>query len=658
MFYHSLRFKLLISLTIVFAISFTAFAIIINSYQGRLMEDMGEEIKKSLQLANQEVQDDFLKLNEEVVRNLKQMEEVAGKSLSESTAQVLEDERKQLEKAWEAELRSSASSLADLLTQVAPKAILSNQFMDLITYARLAVKNPDIVYVYYMRPNGIPYTRYLNQDDPRIKEYLQTGQGRKKYQKVISASQKDDSVFIIENQVQLEGQKLGTLILCVSKATIKEKLDQMSVRFSNLVKDNSKRIDSVLKQETSKVTQSMKTVLDQVGEKNGAVAMQTRSRIGELSGAAKSRTAQLVSIFGAGLGLFLLLLIGVMVVRLIIKPLAKGVEFAKKMSEGDLTQNLKVRQKDEIGVLADALNNMTANLNRMFRDITSGVETLTLSSTEISEISREMTSGAEQTLNKSSSVATASEQMSANMNSIAAASDETSNNVKMVAIAVEEMTATVNEIARNSEKARSITSEAVSQAASASDKVNKLGSAAHEISAVTEVITEISEQTNLLALNATIEAARAGEAGKGFAVVANEIKELARQTPEATKDIKIKIDGIQNSTAETLKEIEEISRVIHNVNEIVSVIATAVEEQSVTTKEIAGNIANTSMGIEEVNQNVAQSSVVSGDIAREIASVNESAMNMSERSAQVNRNADALSSLAEQLKEMVSKFKV
>ena len=73
---------------------------------------------------------------------------------------------------------------------------------------------------------------------------------------------------------------------------------------------------------------------------------------------------------------------------------------------------------------------------------------------------------------------------------------------------------------------------------------------AQSISKVTEVITEISEQTNLLALNATIEAARAGEAGKGFAVVANEIKELAKQTAEATKEIKTKIEGIQTSTSD------------------------------------------------------------------------------------------------------------
>jgi methyl-accepting chemotaxis protein len=113
---------------------------------------------------------------------------------------------------------------------------------------------------------------------------------------------------------------------------------------------------------------------------------------------------------------------------------------------------------------------------------------------------------------------------------------------------------------------------------------------------VVETITEISEQVNLLALNATIEAARAGEAGKGFAVVANEIKELAKQTSAATLEIKEKIQNIQGSTDGTVKGINEISEVIRSVNEIVGTIATAVEEQSAATKEIASNIAQASRG--------------------------------------------------------------
>jgi methyl-accepting chemotaxis protein len=188
--------------------------------------------------------------------------------------------------------------------------------------------------------------------------------------------------------------------------------------------------------------------------------------------------------------------------------------------------------------------------------------------------------------------------------------------------------------------------------------VDELGNAAQEISKVTEVITEISEQTNLLALNATIEAARAGEAGRGFAVVANEIKELAKQTANATLDIKTRIQGIQKSTDTTVTEIEQITEVIHAVNELVATIATAVEEQAVTTQEIANNVAQASLGIGEVNERVADNSTVSSDIAASISQVDDVAGTMRQSSAKVNENSGNLLQLAKQLNDMVARFKI
>ncbi len=265
---------------------------------------------------------------------------------------------------------------------------------------------------------------------------------------------------------------------------------------------------------------------------------------------------------------------------------------------------------------------------------------------------------AEQTSGRSNTVATAAEEMSANMNSVSAAMEESSTNTNMVASAAEEMTATINEIAENAEKARGISDQAVVQTKEASRQMSVLGQAAQAIGKVTETITEISEQTNLLALNATIEAARAGEAGKGFAVVANEIKELAKQTSGATLDIKRQIEGIQNSTGTTVDAIEKIGQVIFSVNEVVATIATAIEEQSVSTREIADNIAQASSGINEVNENVVESSVVAGDITKAIVEINHDSGELTESSSQVSLSAEELSNLAEQLNEMVRRFKV
>lgn len=369
-------------------------------------------------------------------------------------------------------------------------------------------------------------------------------------------------------------------------------------------------------------------------------------------------SANSIMIIGSIIAILMGSLLAFFIARGITMPISRSVDFAKKMSEGDFTGKLDIDQKDEIGVLANALNNMVSDLGQMFKDIAAGVETLSSSSTELSAISQQMSSGSEQTSGKANTVATAAEEMSSNMTSVAAATEEASTNVGMVATAAEEMTAVINEIAQNTEKAQVITGEAVSEAKSASDKVDELGKAAQDIGKVTETITEISEQTNLLALNATIEAARAGEAGKGFAVVANEIKELAKQTSEATNEIKNRITSIQNSTKGTVTQIEQISKVVNDVNEIVSTITTAVEEQSVTTKEIANNVVQASQGIAEVTENVAQSSTVAGEIAKDITEVNQAASEISNSSSQVNMSAEELSKLAEQLKEMVGRFKV
>jgi len=354
------------------------------------------------------------------------------------------------------------------------------------------------------------------------------------------------------------------------------------------------------------------------------------------------------------------LCIGLISAGQIINPVLKVSEGLKDIvqGEGNLTTRLAVKNDDEVGELAKWFNAFIEKIQTMIKEVAANAETVNKSSSELSSISQQMSSGLEQTSGKSNTVAAAAEEMNSNMTSVAAATEQASTNVSMVATATEEMTSTISEIAQNSEKARGITNEAVIQAKSTSERINILGKEADEIGKVTEAITEISEQTNLLALNATIEAARAGEAGKGFAVVATEIKELAKQTAAATLEIKEKIGGIQDSTAGTVTEIEQITKVINDVDEIVATIATAVEEQSATSQEIAGNIAQASRGITEVTENVGQSSIVSGKIAKDISEVNQAAGDMSNSSSQVNMNAGELSKLAEQLKEMVGQFSV
>ena len=315
--------------------------------------------------------------------------------------------------------------------------------------------------------------------------------------------------------------------------------------------------------------------------------------------------------------------------------------------------------KDKTGRIIGAMEVITDQtaLVQVITETTQMVDTLAVSSTELSTISEMMTTSSGEASSKAHSVASAAEEMSVNTASVAAGMEQATTNLNTVATATEQMTSTISEIAGNSEKARSITGQATRQADKVTTMMQELGLAAQEIGKVTETITSISAQTNLLALNATIEAARAGAAGKGFAVVANEIKELAQQTATATEDIRAKISSIQSSTSGTIDDIEKIAQVIRDVSDIVSMIAGAIEEQSVMTKDIAGNIAQASLGVQDANERVAQTAMVSQSIAQEIASVNMVASDMSSSSAQVQMSAEELSRLAEQIKAMMDKFK-
>jgi methyl-accepting chemotaxis protein len=293
-------------------------------------------------------------------------------------------------------------------------------------------------------------------------------------------------------------------------------------------------------------------------------------------------------------------------------------------------EDVRVTSNDELGKAGTAINQMKKSLTRMILAITENSSRVASASENLSHTSQQISANSDET--------------SAQAKVVSAATVQVSQNLQTVATGAEEMSASIKEIAKNATAAAKVATSAVKVAETTTATVSKLGDSSTEIGQVIKVITSIAQQTNLLALNATIEAARAGEAGKGFAVVANEVKELAKETAKATEDISRKIEAIQTDTKAAVDAIASISGVIHQVNDISSIIATAVEEQNATTNEMSRNVSEAAQSSEEITNN--------------IAVVAQAAESTSQGAGDTQRAAQQLVETSAELRSLVEQFKI
>lgn len=314
--------------------------------------------------------------------------------------------------------------------------------------------------------------------------------------------------------------------------------------------------------------------------------------------------------------------------------------------------------RNEADEIAAWFNTFMGRMTQLLRKITKSSETLVTMAGKLTKTASGLSEGASQTSDQSAAAASAAEEMATNMSQMATASEQMTVNVETVAEATGQMTTSVGEIAQNAERASTVANEAAQLASSSNATVEDLGSAADEIGKVIDVIQDIAEQTNLLALNATIEAARAGDAGKGFAVVATEVKELARQTATATEEIRNRILGIQTSSGKAVESLRDIGDVIRKVNDVSTMIASAVEEQNATTREIANRIAQSSGAAKTVSNGMAQSASASQEITRNIAGVDAAAKRTTSGAAHVMDAGEELSQMAHELKKLLASYRV
>ncbi len=345
-------------------------------------------------------------------------------------------------------------------------------------------------------------------------------------------------------------------------------------------------------------------------------------------GAARNKAVVLLVLV---IGVVLVGIFVVAVIRSISSPISELRDRLKDISdgEGDLTARVAEDGDDEITEVSALFNTFVGQIGDIITQVAESANTVAAAAEELSITTRQISS--------------ATEEASVQASSVNGLADNVSTNVQAVAAGAEQMGAAITEIARNTTEAARVAQQGLDISAAANQTVVQLGDSSQEIGEVLRVIASVAAQTNLLALNATIEAARAGDLGKGFAVVAGEVKDLARETANATEDISRRVAAIQADAQSAVASVGQIGEAMQNITEYQVVISAAIDEQIATTSDMS--------------RNVADAASATSDIANEIGGVSEASLSTA---AGVSQSLEALQELAHmsgELQSLVGRFR-
>ncbi len=332
--------------------------------------------------------------------------------------------------------------------------------------------------------------------------------------------------------------------------------------------------------------------------------------------------------------------------RAVINPVIGLVAVANRIAEGDLTQKLVVPGggKDEVGMLAKALNTVSGNLNTMVSKINSTARLLSDSTARIVDVSRQMEQGAGEQAEQTHAVAGSMKQMEVTSREMSQHADEATS----AASQASEVAVKGGEIVRHSINGMVQVSATVQESA---EKVEQLARHSEQIDQIVSVIEDIANQTNLLALNAAIEAARAGEQGRGFAVVADEVRGLANRTTDATKEIADMVKVIQSGTEAAVVSMEAGRKEAEQGVEMANQAGDSLEQ-------IVGMVDGLSSRIQQIASATLTQSSVTRDVTSNVSVVTGISEQTEKDARLCSASSSELAKLAVELREMVGQFKI